>query len=1341
MKKSKAKKKFLLAAATLFVGVAVVMGFWALGKNYADEILNELVKRESKGFYKLSFESLDLDIFERRITINHLKLNADSSEGFENLGLSNIYEIELGQLLIDFKSIIGFYIDKELEISNVRIVDPNITMMKLNSSEKGNFSLEAGNLYQAISDYMEVLKIDYFRIQDGSLAHHPSQFKMGNIDFVVQNLMMDSLGRVNSVFYSESIELEIRNQKFFLPDDIHTITFDSFLLSTKDSILRFKNFQIMPLPSSEITFTGNNDVNVYQIQVPELLLKGVDYVAAYQESELKIKELILTEPTVFIDDETHADQKQREDDNSILSLLFNVFNSLEIGKLTVDDAHIDLKIDGEKNYQRIKAEETNLIFHKIRIDSSTYRFDTRNKYFEDIELDVHNYRYFLPDSVHVMSFDLLKINSINSDLLIKDLGIAPSMSSYSNILTVALELPSLEIHGIDYRKAFLEKHLSADTISVLSTGLELFGESDPDKQIKVDSIYQTIQTYFKKINIQNFILRGSSLALSEDVQIGGVSLIAKRVDFNSETKFWSQIFGDINLEVNDFNLLQDSIKVYGERMGATGNLENFYFENWRLNVGTENQKINGTIDSLLVHEVNIDSVLQGKVNYFKKALIIRPDITFRISSSIESSQSVDHIEKELVIVDASLKGILNDIMISVDSLSTDVFVGDSTAFRSLDSRNIDIRSSKFNHLLKMSRLDYVLEGGEMDFHDILIAPMEADSNSLLINAFIPMIGLKEFEQSRFFDDKVLSSSELIIQNPLIDVFLPKEENDSILTKDSVDFVIDLASAIVLSGNINLTNENLKLKDLKLKNASLELTDVQYPNAIVSADRVLYSTDVNLHIEHLKSLFTSKESMDLHGFRYNTNDDYVSLDSILFESKEGLVEAQVYETNIVGLDANALYNENAISLESLTIMEISGKNEVTVKAEEKGNFEIGNRLDIQNLSIKDIDWTFSNDQKEYNVNDGYLEIEGVESNDTLTTRNISDRIHKLKFGGSEFVLAIDDGYRMEIDSYELRHPEHSIDLNGIKLKSRYTKEEYSDITQYQNDWFDVFIERTQVKRFDLSEFINHDTYQIDRLNMEGVDAFIYRDKAVPFDENQSRKLPQSDLRDLDIHIQIDTIHLSGDIVYQEKVMDYEQPGEISFNELDVDLLNIKTKDVSKNGLMILSGDGKLMNAGSFEIDGIFNLSSSNDQFSLGGKIENFPLDSMNRMLVPVANVRIDQGIAKQLFFNFIANDTLAQGEMKFKYNDLRIQLLNAQTHEKAGLGAGLKTFFANTFVVRNRNPSFLFLRKGIIFQKRDTSKAIFNYWSKALLSGAVSSVGIHKSDKQEKKFEKKVEEDN
>ena len=107
----------------------------------------------------------------------------------------------------------------------------------------------------------------------------------------------------------------------------------------------------------------------------------------------------------------------------------------------------------------------------------------------------------------------------------------------------------------------------------------------------------------------------------------------------------------------------------------------------------------------------------------------------------------------------------------------------------------------------------------------------------------------------------------------------------------------------------------------------------------------------------------------------------------------------------------------------------------------------------------------------------------------------------------------------------------------------------------------------------------------------------------------------------------------------------------------------------------------------------------------------------------------------------ANNLYSYGEMKFYYEDLKIQLLKRETELPEGFGNALGSFFANTFIIRSNNPRNLFLRKGDIFFERDKKRAIFNYWTKTFLSGVVSSIGATNNKKKIKKMQKRKSEKN
>ena len=134
------------------------------------------------------------------------------------------------------------------------------------------------------------------------------------------------------VFFSSPIVLEIKDQVMLLPDSIHEEGFEKFLLSTSDSILRFQGAFVRPTESSGVSFSQQNDMNVYDVKIPNLGLVGMDYFKAYNENVFSVDQVYIREPDIRINNERVSLSSDESSDNNILSLLTQTFDSLLIGK-------------------------------------------------------------------------------------------------------------------------------------------------------------------------------------------------------------------------------------------------------------------------------------------------------------------------------------------------------------------------------------------------------------------------------------------------------------------------------------------------------------------------------------------------------------------------------------------------------------------------------------------------------------------------------------------------------------------------------------------------------------------------------------------------------------------------------------------------------------------------------------------------------------------------------------------------------------------------------------------------------------------------------------------------
>jgi hypothetical protein len=121
-------------------------------------------------------------------------------------------------------------------------------------------------------------------------------------------------------------------------------------------------------------------------------------------------------------------------------------------------------------------------------------------------------------------------------------------------------------------------------------------------------------------------------------------------------------------------------------------------------------------------------------------------------------------------------------------------------------------------------------------------------------------------------------------------------------------------------------------------------------------------------------------------------------------------------------------------------------------------------------------------------------------------------------------------------------------------------------------------------------------------------------------------------------------------------------------------------------------------------------------------------------MPLSSVKLQSGYLDTLSLRVIAKDYFAYGEMKMLYHDLKIKFLNNGSEIKKGFLSGLKTFVANSFIIKNKNRS----RSGRVFFLRNRERSTLNYIVKIAMSGIASSVGAKSNRKILRKYKKELQ---
>lgn len=338
------------------------------------------------------------------------------------------------------------------------------------------------------------------------------------------------------------------------------------------------------------------------------------------------------------------------------------------------------------------------------------------------------------------------------------------------------------------------------------------------------------------------------------------------------------------------------------------------------------------------------------------------------------------------------------------------------------------------------------------------------------------------------------------------------------------------------------------------------------------------------------------------------------------------------------------------------------------------------------------------------------------------------VNKLNIELNDINLTLPDSLtQASIQHVSLNAKTGTILIDSMHLKSRYEKYKLAHVVNHEIDWMDIHNPSVKISGIDVPKLIAEGAYAIKCITIEGLDAVLFRDKRLPFPEKPDTKLLHQVIADLKVQLAVDTIKVkNGNIEYQEFIKKGVGPGTVTFKELYATFYNFTNVDSIQEKVKYtahMDAQSKVMGKSLLKASFSFPLVNNNQLHTVSGNLEAVDLVAFNPMLEDVAFVSIEKGQLKDLNFEFKYNNDASNGTMHFEYEDLKINTLDKESNSSEGLGEDIKSFIANTFVVRTNNLKKDSFRVGDIEFERDKKKSIFNYWWKSLLTGFRSSTGI------------------
>lgn len=1243
--------------------------------HHAESIIREIVHLKSDGKVELALKSVTYNFGDRRLDLKEAVLyNTDS------LTKKTAYHITVKRLSLKLHALTPLLLHRELVIDSILINDPDIRVMKSDTLQKkhGSLSHEIGDLYHSIHKALSLFSVGHFRIENGrfSLANSAREdwqpVTISNIYFRINNMQAKDDKEDGQAFYfSDDIIFNTHHQDITFPDGRYRMTFNNFRLNVKD--------RAIALDSCHIISTGRQEKKVaVNLFFDKLRFVNIDFPSLYIGNIIKADSMYALNPV--LDLKVTVDSVQQKDTPPV----------------QMDTLLRHLGINTQLKYMGVKNISTSVVTTQ---NGQSAEFSTKGDDFEmrDLVVDrtaqqpvtvgrfdmaIRGYSSLNKDSTYRFKFDSIRIE--NSSILLNNFSIN---SLHHAAVVRHHQLPLFELDSLSWEELIFNRHVKAKQAVLYGPQIHYIRSTIAQKGKKA-SMYSILNSLDNSMSLERIRVINGNVSFEPNPD---TRLLLQQVNLTVKSNRLlaarsSSMMGDA---VDSLHFEHGSIKT--KKLLATIRRGSFKGDGSLLEAaeatihdraGNMNVKVKGLRMSGLEFNDSNDHINIGSTTW-KEAVVALHTGPATAPSANRSPLTLNMQQVQGNNTHFSITGPHHTLTsfvtsLQVEAVTKEIATPDSEKKRA-KLKGVAIRGT----YLQYSGKDMSLNTGAYDLipmtrshiDDIRFTRYTMHDS---ITAAIPTLHLVPDLEAMMAGD--FRAEEITLKKPALIVKLSKPEEQE-----------------------------------QPKHKTKPLTAIHIKQLLVEQPL--------LHLE---------QQQDDHTLQLNWNrgqqpvHNQWSFTNIRHDGKDALTIGKI---SIAGTDvAFARHADKSIVLKPQSVQLMLDNTAIaTVKHHDvpwktviehfalrdmqvEGIGKDSGRLKLQALSLEHLALQAGQHHREWLNNSPHFYLRDFSGE--LTTNKNYFHWKQLSYQHRQRTLAVDSFTYTPVQSrnaYVAAHP-------------------------YQTDYIQLRTGKIRMHNPDLHGYFRDTLAHVATMHIDNPLISVYRDKRPPREPNVVRPLPVDMLKNLQMKLKVDSILVhNGYVRYEELSEKTGRSGVIGISKLNASLASLKSHDLRPADSLRLHADAWLLDSIHVNLRLYESYTDSLAAFHMTTRIGPANLLVLNKVVEPLASVRIRSGHLDTLTLSAIGHEYLSYGEMRMLYRKLNVQFLQAGDEQKRSFFTKMITFIANTFVIKTRNEH----KTGIIYFERLRDRSIFNYMIKMVLSGAGSSVGAKSNKKYIRHYKREL----
>ena len=311
---------------------------------------------------------------------------------------------------------------------------------------------------------------------------------------------------------------------------------------------------------------------------------------------------------------------------------------------------------------------------------------------------------------------------------------------------------------------------------------------------------------------------------------------------------------------------------------------------------------------------------------------------------------------------------------------------------------------------------------------------------------------------------------------------------------------------------------------------------------------------------------------------------------------------------------------------------------------------------------------------------------------------------------------------------------SFSLDSFSYHPVKGRDEFVAAHKWQTDYMTIKTGTVTVSNFDLDQYLEDSVFRSGNVTIHNPYFTSYRDKRPPFNGGIIKPLPAKLIQKIPFKVSVDTILIrNGTAVYTELNDKTNETAVVPVTRMSGDIFPIRNFDLTNSDTFRIRLNGYLLDSGWIRLRTRESYLDTLSGFLITVRMRPHSMMYLNQILPALSSIKLQSGYLDTLTMRAIGQEHLALGEMRMDYHDLKVQFLKNGKEDKRTFLQGLKTFIANSFIIKNENKK----RIGVVYFPRWRDRSFINYYIKIAMSGVASSIGARKNQRLMKRYSRQL----